>query len=161
MRLTGRDIGGLLPCWEMYAAPYDLLASFLGVREDRLRAIVARWRRAGYVVTERRSERKIRRAVGPRVGTGHIPDAEISWPEVPGSAYAGELWAVEAELTAKTAARTIGIMAGLLARTADYQPGAPPGSGPGMRGWCTSAPRPRAAWSAAPPLPCPRRWRPG
>ncbi len=77
-----------------------------------------------------RSERKIRRAVGPRVGTGHIPDAEISWPEVPGSAYAGELWTVEAELTARPAARIMGILAGLLARTADYQPGARPGPGP-------------------------------
>jgi len=37
----------------MYGAPYNLLASFLGVRPDRLRGIVARWRSAGYVQTGR------------------------------------------------------------------------------------------------------------
>jgi hypothetical protein len=77
-----------------------------------------------------RSERRIRAAAGGRVGTGHVPDAEVSWPEVPGSAYAGELWAIEAELTPKPLARTTAIMSGLLARTADYQPDARPGPGP-------------------------------
>jgi hypothetical protein len=47
VRLGGRDVAGLLLCGEMYGAPYDLLAAFLGVRDDRLRGIVARWRRAG------------------------------------------------------------------------------------------------------------------
>ena len=42
----------------------------------------------------------------------------------------GECWAIEAELTPKPLARTAAIMAGLLARTADYQPAAPPGPGP-------------------------------
>jgi site-specific DNA recombinase len=37
----------------MHGAPYDLLASFLGVREDRLRSIVSRWRKAGYADTGR------------------------------------------------------------------------------------------------------------
>ena len=58
-----------------------------------------------------------------------MPDAEVVWPEVPGSAYAGECWAIEAELTPKPLARTAAIMAGLLARTADYQPTALPGPG--------------------------------
>ena len=40
-------------CGEMYGAPYDLLAAYLGVRPDRLRGIVARWRAAGYVETGR------------------------------------------------------------------------------------------------------------
>lgn len=44
VRLGGRDIAGLLLCGEMYGAPYDLLAAFLGVR-DRARGIVARWRK--------------------------------------------------------------------------------------------------------------------
>jgi hypothetical protein len=44
---------GLLLCGEMYGAPYDLLAVFLGVREDRARGIVARWRKAGYADTGR------------------------------------------------------------------------------------------------------------
>jgi hypothetical protein len=70
-----------------------------------------------------RSERRIRAAIGARVGTGgHIPDAEVSWPDLPASPYAGECWAIEAELTPKPLARTTAIMTGLLARTADYGP---------------------------------------
>jgi hypothetical protein len=47
VRFTGRDIAGLVLAGDMYAAPYDLLALALGMRADRLRAIVARWRSAG------------------------------------------------------------------------------------------------------------------
>jgi hypothetical protein len=188
VRLGERDVAGLLLCGEMYGAPYDLLSVFLGVRADRARGIVSRWRRAGYAETGRlgpgpawcwltrsglavtgqryapgrpalgrlahiravlairlslqdsdafrdgrawwRSERHIRAAAGGRVGGGHVPDAEVSWPDVPGSGYAGECWAIEAELTPKPLARTAAIMAGLLARTADYQPAARPGPGP-------------------------------
>jgi hypothetical protein len=53
VRLSERDITGLLLCGEHYGAPYDLLASALGVPPDRLPAIVARWRRAGYAATGR------------------------------------------------------------------------------------------------------------
>src|SRR5438477_10112740 len=53
VRLTGRDTAGLVLCGAMYGAPYDLLATCLGVRADRLRGIVARWRGAGYVATGR------------------------------------------------------------------------------------------------------------
>ena len=188
VRLGGRDVAGLLLCGDMYGAPYDLLAAFLGVRPDRARGIVARWRRAGYAATGRlgpgpawcwltrsgltvtgqhyaparpalgrlahiravlairlsledgqayrdgrawwRSERRIRAAAGPKVGGGHVPDAEVSWPDMPGSGYPGECWAIEAELTPKPLARTAAIMAGLLARTAGYQPAARPGPGP-------------------------------
>jgi hypothetical protein len=77
-----------------------------------------------------RSERRIRAAVGGHVGTGHIPDAEVFWPDIPASGYAGQCWAIEAELTPKPLARTTAIMAGLLARAADYQSGARPGPGP-------------------------------
>jgi hypothetical protein len=187
VRLTGRDVAGLVLCAEMYGTPYDLLAAYLGVRADRLRGIVARWRRAGYVATGQlgagpawcwvtraglavtgqpytparpaaarlahlravlairlsletsdayqqgrawwRCERRIRAAIGGRVA-GHVPDAEISWPDLPSSAYAGECWAIEAELTPKPLARTVGIMAALAARSSDYHPGAAPGSGP-------------------------------
>jgi hypothetical protein len=158
------------------------------VTPARLRGIVARWRRAGYVQTARlgpgpawcwltrsglavtgqryaparpalarlahiravlavrlsleagdvyqngrawwRSERRIRAAAGGRVGTGHVPDAEVFWPDLPASGYAGQCWAIEAELTPKTLTRTAAIMAGLLARTADYQPSAAPGPNP-------------------------------
>jgi hypothetical protein len=186
-RLSGRDVAGLVLCAEMYGAPYDLLAAYLGVRADRVRGIVARWRRAGWAETGLvgagpawcwvtraglavtgqpytparpaaarlahlravlavrlaleagpayrqgrawwRCERRIRAAIGGRATT-HVPDAEVSWPDLPGSAYAGECWAIEAELTPKPLARTAGIMAALAARTSDYHPGAAPGTGP-------------------------------
>jgi hypothetical protein len=188
VRLGERDVAGLLLCGDMYGAPYDLLAAFLGVRPDRLRGIVARWRSAGHVQTGRlgpgpawcwltrsglavtgqrfapsqpalgrlahiravlavrlflqdseayrdgrawwRSERRIRAAAGGRVGGGHVPDAEVSWPDVPGSGYAGECWAIEAELTPKPLARTAAIMSALLTRSSDYHPTARPGPGP-------------------------------
>jgi hypothetical protein len=187
VRLGGRDVAGLVLCADMYGTPYDLLAAYLGVRDDRLRAIVARWRHAGYAATGRlgagpawcwvtraglavtglaytparpaaarlahlravlavrlaleagpayqdgrawwRPERRIRAAIGGRA-TGHVPDAEVSWPDLPGSPYPGECWAIEAELTPKPLARTAAIMAGLAARTTDYHPGAPSGTGP-------------------------------
>ena len=44
----------------------------------------------------------------------HVPDAEIHWPGIAGSGYAGQVWAVEAELTPKPIARTTRIMTGLL-----------------------------------------------
>ncbi len=53
IRLSQRDIDGLLLCGEHYGAPYDLLAAALGAHPNRFPAIVARWRRAGYVATGR------------------------------------------------------------------------------------------------------------
>ena len=44
----------------------------------------------------------------------HVPDAEIHWPSIEGSPYAGQVWAIEVELTPKPIARTTGIMTGLL-----------------------------------------------
>ena len=44
---------GLILCAEHYGAPYDLLAAALGAQPARLRAITARWRRAGYAATGR------------------------------------------------------------------------------------------------------------
>ena len=183
IHLTSRDITGLILCGEQYGAPYDLLAACLAVREDRLRAITARWRAAGYAATGRlgpgpawcwltrpglaatglgfapgvpalarlahlravlavrlsleageswqaagahwRSERRIRAAMTGRVPSGHVPDAEVSWPDLPGSPYPGERWAIEAELTPKPLARTAAIMTSLLARTTGYHPAAP------------------------------------
>ena len=58
------------------------------------------------------SERRIRRK-GPYAGR-HLPDAEVWWPAVPGG-HAGQVWAIETELTAKTAARTAAVLAGLAA----------------------------------------------
>lgn len=51
----------------------------------------------------------------------------MHWPSVDRSPYAGQIWAIEAELTPKPVARTVTIMRGLLARTSDYGPGEPAG----------------------------------
>jgi hypothetical protein len=72
-----------------------------------------------------RSERKIRTATG--LTREHVPDAEVHWPDEPGSPYPGECWAIEAELTSKGTARTTAIMTGLLASPADASRG---GTGP-------------------------------
>jgi hypothetical protein len=50
----------------------------------------------------------------PRDAAGHIADAEVHWPSLAGSPYAGQVWAIEVELTPKPIARTTGIMTGLL-----------------------------------------------
>lgn len=66
-----------------------------------------------------RCERRIR----ARHGVGmrqHLPDAEVHWPDGAPVAWAGECWAVEAEVTPKTVARTTAIMREILARTGDY-----------------------------------------
>ena len=59
------------------------------------------------------SERRLRAALRTGVGIGHVPDAEIHWPSLPGAPYGGQVWAVEAELTPKPLARTTRIMSGL------------------------------------------------
>ena len=170
IRLSQRDINGLLLCAEHGAAPYDLLAGALGVAPARLRGIVARWRRTGYATTGRlgpgpawcwltpagmtatglrypatrpalgrlahlravlaarlwlqdstdwhigrpwwQSERRIR-CHQSAVGTGHRPDAEIHWPSLAGSPHAGQVWAIEVELTPKPSGRTAAIVTAL------------------------------------------------
>ncbi|HVT66395.1 MAG TPA: hypothetical protein VHF26_01505 [Trebonia sp.] len=62
------------------------------------------------------AERRIRAALPSNAAAPHIADAEIHWPSAPPGPHAGQVWAVEVELTPKTAARTARIMAGLLAR---------------------------------------------
>jgi hypothetical protein len=172
VRLSQRDIDGLLLCGEHYGAPYDLLAAALRIPPGRVPALAARWRRAGYAGTGRlgpgpawcwltrqgmtatglafpatrpalgrlahiravlaarlwlaqgqawqdgqawwHSERRLR-AAQPAAGRGgHLPDAEIHWPSLPGSPYAGQVWAIEVELTPKPIDRTTTIMTGLL-----------------------------------------------
>jgi len=53
IRLSQRDIDGLLLTGEHYGAPYDLLADALRVHPDRLTKITGRWRRTGYAATGR------------------------------------------------------------------------------------------------------------
>ena len=172
IRLSQRDIDGLLLAGEHYGVPLDLLAAALRVSADRLPAITARWRRAGYAATGRlgpgpawcwltrdgmtatglgypatrpslgrlahiravlaarlwmaatpawtdgrawwHSERRLR-ADTPAAGRReHLADAEIHWPSLDSAPYAGQVWAVEVELTPKPAGRTVRIMAGLL-----------------------------------------------
>ena len=72
-----------------------------------------------------RSERHLRARADGRVGgRDHLPDAEVHWPDAlapgPPAPWAGECWAIEAELTAKTVVRTAAIMRELLTRTGDY-----------------------------------------
>lgn len=49
----------------------------------------------------------------------------MSWPPT-SPTYAGECWAIEAELTPKPVPRTAGIMSGLLTLTDQDQPSRPP-----------------------------------
>jgi hypothetical protein len=185
VKLTDRDITGLTLVADQYGVPHDLLATALGVREERLRGVIARWRHAGWAETGTlgkgpawcwltpagmrllglgysarepsvarlahiravlavrlwlqngeaykegrawwRSERRIRAAASGKVGIAHVPDAEIHWPSLDGSPYAGQIWAIEAELTPKPLARTTGIMRAMLTRTSDYGPTGPAG----------------------------------
>jgi hypothetical protein len=171
LRLTQRDIDGLLLCGEHYGAPYDLLARALGVSQVGLAGIVKRWRSAGYAANGRLGPgpgwcwltrdgmtaaglrfSAVRPALGrlahiravlaarlwladgrawqewrawwcserrlhtgrPRDAVGHVADAEVHWPSLAGSPYAGQVWAIEVELTPKPIARTTRIMAELL-----------------------------------------------
>ena len=59
------------------------------------------------------SERRLR--AGHRPGrAGHVADAEVHWPSIDGSRYAGQVWAIEVELTPKPITRTCRIMTELL-----------------------------------------------
>jgi hypothetical protein len=49
----------------------------------------------------------------PHVGVGHVADAEVHRSSSPTGPHAGQVWAVEVELTPKPSARTARIMAGL------------------------------------------------
>jgi len=64
-----------------------------------------------------------------------MPDAEVHWPDMPAPgpapSWAGECWAIEAELTPKTVARTTAIMREVLTRTGDYGCPAPQARVPG------------------------------
>jgi hypothetical protein len=169
LRLSQRDIDGLLLCAEHYAAPYDLLAQALEVKADRLPELVKRWRNIGYAASGRlgpgpswcwltrdgmratgfryaAGEPSIQRLAhtravlaarlwlesGPawqqrqgwwcserrlyteRDRRGHLPDAEVHWPSLEDSPYAGQIWAIEVELTAKPVAKTTSIMTELI-----------------------------------------------
>jgi len=88
---------------------------------------------------------------------GHVPDAEVHWPDIDASPYPGECWAVKTELTPKGMIRTSAIMTGLLTRTTGWEPGARPGRAPRYDHvvyLCTPAALP-VVWRAAASLPVP------
>jgi hypothetical protein len=127
---------GLSACGLRYAAAPPALARLAHIRAvtavrlaleatPAYRDAAAHWR----------SERHLRAGLSGRVGVrDHLPDGEVHWPDSAPVTWAGECWAIEAELTPKTVARTTSIMRELLARTGDYGcpaaqariPGAPP-----------------------------------
>ena len=49
-----------------------------------------------------------------------LPDGELHWPAEAALSWAGECWAVQAELTHQAVTRTSEVMRELLARTGDY-----------------------------------------
>jgi len=89
-------------------------------RLAHIRAVLAArlWLQAGEVWQQGRAwwhcERRLRADLPAAGRREHVPDAEIHWPSIDGSPYAGQVWAVEAELTPKPLERTTRIMAGLL-----------------------------------------------
>jgi hypothetical protein len=113
---------GLQACDVRYSPVAPALA-----RLEHIRAVtavrlalqaVAGYRDAG---AHWRGERRLRARLGGRLGArDHLPDAEVHWPDGTAVSWAGECWAIEVELTAKTVARTTAIMRELLARTGDY-----------------------------------------
>jgi hypothetical protein len=118
--------GGLQACGLKYAATPPGLA-----RLEHIRAVTATRLALQSVPAYRdgdahwRSERHLRARLGSHRGArDHLPDAEVHWPDAPAGgappAWAGECWAIEAELTPKTVTRTTAIMRELLARTGDY-----------------------------------------
>jgi hypothetical protein len=127
---------GLAACGLAYTATSPALS-----RLAHLRAVtavrLALESAPGYTEAEGfwRGERRLRSRAGGRVGLReHFPDAEVHWPDGSSAGWAGECWAIEAELTRKTVTRTAAIMHEILTRTGDYGcpaaqarvPGAPP-----------------------------------
>ncbi len=111
---------GLTACGARYAVAQPALA-----RLAHIRAVTAIRLAMEAVPAYRdasahwRSERHLRGRLAARA-RDHLPDGEVHWPDSAPVAWAGECWAIEAELTPKTVARTTAIMRELLTRTGDY-----------------------------------------
>jgi hypothetical protein len=120
---------GLAACGLPYAASPPALARLAHLRAVTAARLALEGVPAyGLAGAHWRSERRLRARLGTGLGRReHLPDAEIHWPDDGDpeavAAAAGECWAIEVELTAKTLARTTAIMRELLTRTGDY--GAP------------------------------------
>ena len=124
---------GLTACGRPYAANPPALSRLAHMRAvTAVRLALEAVPAYGAASAHWRSERHLQARLGGRLGRReHLPDAEVHWPddagrageEPPGEplvAWAGECWAIEAELTPKTLARTTAIMRELLTRTGDY-----------------------------------------
>ena len=117
---------GLAACGLSYGPAQPALSRLAHIRAVAA-ARIALEATAGYRAASAfwRCERRIRSRHGVGVRQ-HLPDAEVHWPDgargADGSSvgWAGECWAVEAELTPKTVARTTAIMREILLRTGDY-----------------------------------------
>jgi hypothetical protein len=117
---------GLAACGLGYAPAQPALSRLAHIRAVAA-ARIALEATGGYRAANAfwRCERRIRSKHGVGLRQ-HLPDAEVQWPDdargidgVP-IGWAGECWAVEAELTPKTVARTTAIMRAILLRTGDY-----------------------------------------
>jgi hypothetical protein len=117
---------GLAACGLSYSPAQPALSRLAHIRAVAA-ARIALEETAGYRAASAfwRCERRIRSRHGVGVRQ-HLPDAEVRWPdEARGPdgvtiGWAGECWAVEAELTPKSVARTTSIMREILLRTGDY-----------------------------------------
>jgi hypothetical protein len=122
---TGRLGPGPAWCW---LTPAGMAATGLGYPASRpamarlahIRAVLAArlWFQAAPAWNQGcawwHSERRLRAAQPVPARAGHLPNAEIHWPSIQASPYAGQVWAVEVELTPKPLPRTAQIMTGLL-----------------------------------------------
>jgi hypothetical protein len=127
---------GLAACGLRYSPARPALSRLAHIRavaaaRIALEATSGFQRAAAYWRCERRL--RSRHGVGLRQ---HLPDAEVHWPDRAPTAsptdspadsptrasvaWAGECWAIEAELSPKTVARTTAIMREILTRTGDY-----------------------------------------
>ena len=113
---------GLARCGLAYTATAPALSRLAHLRAvTAVRLALAATAQFGAGQAYWRSERRLRAKFGRRLGIReHLPDGEVHWPESGGVPWAGECWAIEAELTPKTVAKTVAIMRELLVRTGDY-----------------------------------------
>jgi hypothetical protein len=123
---TGRLASGPAWCW---LTPSGMAATGLGYPATRpalarlahIRAVLAArlWFQGAPAWTQGyawwHSERRLRAAQPVPARAGHLPDAEVHWPSIDASPYAGQVWAIEVELTPKPLPRASRIMTGLLA----------------------------------------------
>ncbi len=126
--------GGLTACGLRYSTAPPALARLAHIRAvTAVRLALEAVPAYGDASAHWRSERHLRARLGAHA-RDHLPDGEVHWPDSAPVTWAGECWAIEAELTPKTVARTAAIMRELLTRTGDYGcpaaearvPGAPP-----------------------------------